>query len=731
MSHSDGASAIERLFNPRNVVLVGASDRAVDHWSRRVFDNLRRFGFAGPVIPVNPNRKEIWGAPCFPRLDALPEAPDHLAIFTPAETSLKVLREGAAAGARSATLYAAGFGEGGDEAGLRLAAKLREIIDDTGLTVVGPNCMGLGSGRSGFNTIPDETLQELAPSPIAVAAQSGALCASINRAVNELGLKIAYFASCGGQIGCKVSDFIDYFADAPELRVILCYIEAVPDAGRFLAAARRARANGKVVVAVKIGGTQSARDFALAHTGALVGASEAFDAVAGAAGVVRFHTLEDAIEAVEVLARAPLPRGGNIAVMTNSGALRNLIAEAADRTGATLASLSPATHDALAGTLGQPDITNPLDTKRTIPTAQYVACLDALVDAPEVDIVLAAEDLPLDDGAERRVANLRAIEPVAVRAAAAGKSVAVFSPFFVGKTEFGRAVRNELAHVPFLRGTERTLRIMRALADAGGRPTEAALSPSPAAPGEVARAWRERAAALDRPTALNEIESKALLRAYGIPMPREHRAQTAAEAVSAAQEIGFPVVLKAVAAKLPHKSDAGLVILGVSDAEAVRQAVATLTARAGALAAPLDGILVARQMSAGIETVLGIKRDVEMGPVVMFGLGGIWVELFRDASFAPAGLDHAQAIEMVRKTRAGRLIEGFRGKPGDMDALCQALIDLGRLALDLGDAIEAVDINPLLVCQRGKGAFALDALVVLRPPGKQAIREDRAGKVRR
>jgi acetyltransferase len=707
-------SAIERLFNPRNVALVGASDRT-DHWSRRVFDNLRRFGFAGKVFPVNPNRTEIWDVPCFPTLSALPETPDHIAIYTPAETSLQVLREGAAAGARSATFYAAGFGEGGDAAGLRLGEQLRAIIETTGITVIGPNCMGLANGKSGFSTIPDETLQPLAPSAVAVAAQSGALCASINRAVNELGLKISYFASCGGQIGCKVSEFIDYFADQPDLRVILCYIEAVPDAERFLAAARRARANGKTVVAVKIGGSETARAFALAHTGSLVGTAEAFEAVASAAGVVCFSTLEDALEAVEFLARAPLPSGCNIAVMTNSGALRNLITEAADRTGATLAPLSAATQAMLGKALGQADITNPLDTKRTIPTPQYVACVDALIAAPEVDILLAAEDLPLDDGAERRVANLRSREGGAARAKVAGKTVAAFTPFTISKTEYGRRVRAELPSVPFMRDTERTLRVIRALAEAGVRPGGTAPIAS-AVEADIVRAWRERAAALKQSTALNEVESKALLRAYGIAMPNERLVTTAAEADVAAREIGFPVVIKAVSAALPHKSDAGLVVLHVADADGVRQAVAALTARVSALNAPLDGILVAQQLSGGIETVLGVKRDVEMGPVVMFGLGGIYVELFKDVSFAPAGLDLARAEQMVRDTHAGRLLDGYRGgKPGDAGALCAALVGLGRLAQELGDIIEAIDINPFLVCERGRGGYALDGLVVLRP----------------
>jgi acyl-CoA synthetase (NDP forming) len=702
-------AGIERLFHPRNVVLVGASDRP-DHWSGRVYDNLKRFGFAGRVFAVNPNRSEIWGTPCFPDLKALPETPDHLVLFTPAETSLRVLRDAAAAGAQSATLYAAGFGEGGDPEGLALAAKLRTVLAETGLTIVGPNCMGVACGKSNFCSIPDETLQELAESPVAIAAQSGAICASLNRAINELGLKVGYFASCGGQIGCKVSDFIDYFAAQPELKVILCYIEGVPDAAHFLAAARRAHSNGKTVLAIKIGASETARAFALAHTGSLAGSTEAFEAVAATAGVVRLASIEDAIEAIELAARCRPPRGPRVAAVTNSGALRNLIAEAADRTGVPLAALSDTTRAALQEALKQSDITNPLDTKRTIATSQYVACLDALVNAPEVDVVLTAEELPRDDGAERRVANLRAVETIAQRAAVLGKPVAAFTPFITSATEYGRVVRAQIPNVPVMRDLERTLRVLRALAQSHRiRPER-----PPAPESDVARILRQHAAALEQPTALNEVESKSLLRAYGIPLPQEYLVGSSAKAVDAARRIGFPVVLKGVSAAIPHKSDAGLVRLNIRDDKAVATAHAELMAQAGKLGATLDGVLVAQQVAGGIECVLGVSRDPEMGPVVMFGLGGIFVELIKDVSFGAPGLDRDEALAMVKTTRASRLLEGFRGsKPGDRDALLDALVNLGRLAHELPDVIEAIDINPFMVCERG--AFALDGLVVLRP----------------
>ena len=556
------------------------------------------------------------------------------------------------------------------------------------------------------------------PSPVAIAVQSGAMATVINRAINDLGLKTGYLASCGSQLGCRISDFIDYFATLPELRVILCYIEGVPDAAHFLEAARRARATGKAIVAVKVGASETSRAAALAHTGSLAGSAEAFDAVAGSAGVIRFSSFEDAIEAVEFLARLPLPRGHNMAVMSNSGALRSLITEAAERAARRLATLSGATAASLGAILEQTE-TSPI---RSTPSAPFRrsntrACLDTLVDAPEVDIVLVAEDLPIDNSVDRRLGNLLSIEGISRRAESLGKTVAVFTPLLASPTDYGRSVREQIPHVPMLRGTERALRIVNTLARAGARPIHAGAFVARAAP--IRNSFAAGAPAPRRSMARprsTRSNSKALLAEFGIPLPPERLVQTPDEAVAAAQAIGFPVVLKAVSAALPHKSDAGLVCLNLTDAEAVRQAAATIAARASSLPATLDGMLVAKQVSGGTEVVLGVQRDVEMGPVVMFGMGGVMVELFKDVSFAPATLDRAQARAMVRATRAGAMLDGFRGrKPGDIDALCDALVSLGRLARDLGDVIEAVDINPLLVCEQG--VVALDALVVLRPPG--------------
>jgi acetyltransferase len=630
-----------------------------------------------------------------------------------------VLADGVRLGIGGVTIYAAGFGEGDDADGRRLAAELKAQMSDAGIAVVGPNCMGLACGGSRFSTIPDESLQELEPGPVAVITQSGALCTSINRAINDVGLKLAYLVSCGNQTVCTIADYIDYLADDPKLRVILCYVEGLPDAQRFFAATTRAHAKGKVTVVVKIGGSEAGRAAALAHTGSLAGNTKAFGTCARYAGIVRLDSLEDGIEAVEFLARTPLPGGERIAVMTNSGALRSLTTEAAERTGAKLAVFSEATRARLAKLLDDPRVGNPVDTKVTLPTAQYMSCVEAIATAPEVDVLLVAEDIPREAGLDRKVSNLQALDGWVAQRSGNGSEgkppIAMFSSLTFNATEYSAGLRNSLPHLPILREPEKTLRVVRALAAFGARRSATLAAGGPQGEATLIAAWTARAGKLANPTALNEAESKSLLAAYGIAAPAEKVVSTPEEAVVAARAIGFPVVLKAVASAVPHKSDAGLVLLGLADSEAVLSAAKTLVMRCRSLNAPLEGILIAQHVSDGLETVLGIHRDPEVGPVVMFGLGGVMVELFKDVAFGPPQLDHAAAGEMIDATRAGQLLAGFRGaKAGDRAAVCDALVNLGRLARDLGDVIDAVDVNPFLA--RGDGAFALDALVVLRPP---------------
>jgi acyl-CoA synthetase (NDP forming) len=694
---------IDALLAPRNVVLVGASDR---NWSVRVHENLRRFAFEGPVFLVNPNRDRLWDKPCYRTLADLPEAPDHLALFVPADQTLDILDD--ARGARSASLYAAGFGEGGDAHGLERAARLRGTLSRTRIAAVGPNCMGLAVGQSRLSTIPDEQLSALKPGPVAVLTQSGMLAQTLSRGVESTGHSLAYLISCGNQIGLTFADYIDRLAEDDDLRVIACYAEAVPDADRFFAAARKANRNGKTIVLVKIGGSKAARQAALAHTGAMAGGHAAFDALAREAGVVRVESLEDLVEAIAFLARAPRPRGRRVAVLTNSGAIKSLLTEAADSAGVVFPTLSETTQSQLLAAIPDAVPAAVYDTKKTISTDQYLASVRALHDDPNIDVVLVAEELPRAAGIDRKINNLRALDKwIATEAV---KPVAIFSPITLSESAYMQDIRAELINTPWLRDLSKSLRVIA---------RSAMLDLPPLKPGSITA---ERRAALQRlqqtrtrsgsAEALSEAASKQLLTLYGVALPPEEVVADVEQAERAAARIGYPVVLKAVSADVPHKSDAGLVLLGLNNAAAVRDAARTITSRCAAINAKLEGLLVARQMTGGIEMAAGIHRDPEMGHVIMVSLGGVWLEVFADSAFGPPGLDLARGRAMIASVKASQLLDGYRGAPAcDVEALANILVGLGQLALDFGDVLESVDVNPILV--RPDGAYALDGLVVL------------------
>ncbi len=315
-SQSGERSSVEKvaaLLDPRNVVLVGASDRP-GSWTTRVWRNLDRYNYGKPVYPFNPRRDEIWDTKCYRTMNDIPEPPDHLVILVPAKAVPGVLREGAAAGARSATVFSSGFDEIGTDEGRNFGDQLRAAIQETGMAVSGPNCLGNLAAASSFVTMPDDRPQVLKPGPVAIVGQSGGLAMAIKRTLEERGVNTGYVVTSGNEAGLTTADYIRFFTADPNTKVIVSYLEAVHDRDGFLDACRAARAAGKPVIVMKLGTSEEGRSAALAHTGGLAGAIAAFDAVAGAAGAIRVGTLDDVVEVTEYLIHAPLPKAQTIPV---------------------------------------------------------------------------------------------------------------------------------------------------------------------------------------------------------------------------------------------------------------------------------------------------------------------------------------------------------------------------------------------------------------------------------
>ncbi|HEX2724900.1 MAG TPA: acetate--CoA ligase family protein [Beijerinckiaceae bacterium] len=710
---------VEALTAPGNVVLVGASDRP-GGWAARVWRNLNHYKFPGNLHLINPRRDEIWERPCYPDFASMPEPPDHMVVLVPAAQVPEVLRAGAAAGARSATIFSSGFGEAYDEEGLELGRQLRQAIRDTGLGVSGPNCMGNICARSGLVTLTEDRPLKLSPGPVALVGQSGGVMIFVNQALEERGIAAEYLITSGNEAGLTVADYIAFFASEPEIKVILVYIEALKDAKSFASACRVARQAGKSVVAMKLGQSQAGRAAAMAHTASLAGSMEAFDALAADIGVIRAETLDDAVEITELLAHTGAPKGTRLGAVTLSGAYRGLLLDAAERNGLTFPTLAPETKARMDAVLAVGSlVSNPVDGGFGVLTSEdtYRACLDALQADPNVDMVLLQESVPRQPGSARAERYIRLVGDYA---AAAAKPTAFVTLTSHGHTDYSRALRAEAPRVSFLQEANKALRAIGAAARASQLEALAPDGPAIRAPSEGERlaCERVRASARSGAASLNEAESKALLRAYGFALPAEELTVSADAAVSAARRIGYPVVMKGVSPTLLHKSDAGAVMLGVAGDDAVRAAWASIFANVQAYGHPdpLEGVLVAEQVSGGIELALGVHRDPEIGLVVMAGAGGVLLELIKDASFAVPPITPDKARNLLAQTRVAKLMAGYRGaRPSDTDAVVQALLALGRIADDLRDVVESIDINPFVALEQG--GRVLDALVVLRNVG--------------
>ncbi|HXQ51616.1 MAG TPA: acetate--CoA ligase family protein [Stellaceae bacterium] len=713
---------VAALTSPRNVAIVGASDRPAS-WAMRVWQSLGRHGFDGAVYPVNPGRSEIWGGRCYADLKSLPEPPDHLAILVPAPGVAAALREGAAAGARSATVFSSGFGEASDPAGLERRRELAAAIAETGLAVSGPNCMGNICGRSKLVTLTDTRSMRVGPGPVAMAGQSGGVMLFTHSVLEERGLGAGYLITSGNEVGLSVADYIAFFAAEPEVKIILCYIEAVADVAKFKAACRLAQQAGKPVIVHKLGQSAAGQAAALAHTGSLAGSAEAFDAVTAELGVIRVATLDDAVELIELLLHTKTPKGRRLGAITLSGAYRGLLLDAAGQTGLAFPPLAPETEAKLNVLLSVGSlVSNPLDGGFGVLSSEatYLACVEALDRDPNIDMLLLQEELPRAPGGERTEAYLRGVEHYVT--SRAEKPIAFVSVLSHSHSDYSRALRAGLPHVSFLHESTKALRAIDLAVRRVERSAPAAAAVPRHAVDRVAIERLMAQARVDAPVALGEAQSKELLRLYGIATPREALVTSPSEAAREAAAIGYPVVLKIVASSIAHKSDIGGVELGLrGEAELLAGYDRILgNLRARGLGAG-DGMLVCQQISGGVELALGLHCDPEMGLVVMAGGGGLLLELMKDVAFASPPLDRDKARVLLARTRVSRLLDGYRGAPRcDIDAAVDALVALGRIALDLEGKIESIDINPFVALPERQGGMALDALVVLGPRVRRA-----------
>lgn len=714
-----GASGVAALLSPRNVAIVGASDRP-GSWSITVNNSLKRIGFKGSIFPVNPRNETIWGGePCYKDLASLPEPPDHVVVLVPGRAVIDTIRAAGVAGARSATVFSSGFGEGGDEEGRRLGAELRAAIAEARIAVSGPNCLGNLAAPSNFMTLTDRRIGELKRGPVAIFGQSGGIVTAIYRSLTNRGVQPGHALTVGNEAGLNSADYIEYFTQDADTSVIACFIEAIREPERFRAACLAARDAGKPVVAMKIGGSEASRSAALAHTGSLAGSLQCFDAVAEAIGIIRVDTIDDMTEVVEVLTHGKRPNGARVGAITFSGGLKGLLLEAAERNRVTFPPLQETTLARLGDVLGVgTSLGNPLDAGFAALSSKeaYFKCIEIMQDDPGLDQIVVQEELPTAEGVNDKAANLRVVNDMA--AAPGAKPIAVVSMASYMYTDYSRAFREGFRRLPVLHEVDKSLKALRRVGEWSAASLRDATARAPASPPpEAAQILARAAPSASGYRTLSEADSKALLAIYGIAAPKEAFASNADAAIAAAGAIGYPVVLKLVSADVQHKTDVGGVLIGVADEAGVRAGFEKIRAALAAKApnAAFDGVLVARQIGRGVELVIGVQRDPEVGPVVMFGSGGVLLEVARDVAFGAVPMTRDGALRLIERTGAARLLAGFRGAaPCDLNAVADAVAAVSRLAADFADEIESVDVNPLVAIPDERGVWALDALVVLR-----------------
>src|SRR5579863_10094182 len=566
---------IHAMLHPRNIVVVGATDKP-GNYAERIWTNLIKYGFKGGLYPLNSKRESIWGVPCYKDFASLPDKPDHVLVMVPARFAVQVVRDAAAAGARSATIVTSGFSELQDAESQRLAVELQQAIRETGLAVTGPNCLGnLSAGEKLFTNI-DDRIVTMEQGPVAIAGQSGAIVMAIRQALEDRAVGVGYMVTTGNEAGLETTDLMQYFAIDPSIRVIVVYLEGVRDTKAFRDACKAARTAGKPVIALKLGASEGGRAAAMAHTGALAGSIETFDAISTREGVIRARGMDELIETTECFVHAELPKGGRLAAVTLSGGKRGLLIDAFAGAGLNFAPLSQSASDKLAKMLGPGSIVgNPLDAgfAAVVDPSVYIQSIKIMIDDPDTDIVIIDAELPKAPH-ELRERNLRLVDGMA---ASANKPVIYISTMSIGFTEFTKGLRKSLPHIAVMQGLDRAVGAIKSLieyAELAKDVPEIVSSSTASARATLARTLKHAKGA-----ALDEVASKKLLKAYGIPVSKEAVARTALEAVKIARRIGFPVVAKVVSDDILHKSDVGGVVLNIGNAAGVRKAFEQISAR--------------------------------------------------------------------------------------------------------------------------------------------------------
>lgn len=705
--------SFDPIFKARSIAIYGASNSPIKVGGRPL-RYLKEQDYKGEIYPINPNYETVQGIRCYPTVDDIPYGVDLVIIAVPASVTLEALRHCVQQGIKAAVVLTAGFAEAGPE-GKAMQEEMRQLANESGMIILGPNCLGVMNITdhipATFATVLDE--KDIIPGEISLISQSGAFGAHILGMAQRQKVGFNYWVTTGNEVDLQLNDCIEYVAKDDHTSVIASYVEDARNGEKFMRALDACLEREKPVVMMKVGKSESGAKAAMSHTGALAGSYQMYEAVFKQKGVIQPENLNELLDFASILTQKKEVSGNHIAVITVSGGAGVMITDKCEENGLTLARFQGDTEEQLKAVLPAfAAVKNPVDV-----TAQAVGNPELFGQA--VDICLK------DSSVDALIIYLGLLKSVGLAAAKKIVEVAKQSdkPVIVTWVAGPQDAIDELRKNNIM-VFEEPMRAVRALGKlityrlfVQERKKNLPISVAEEKKDYSALKQKLRQIALSRKS-LSEFESRQVLEAFGIPVVKGNRAYTMEEAVSLAESIGYPVVVKINSAFVPHKSDVGGVVLNVRSAEEVRAAYTKITESVRkhlGNEVALDGVLVQKMERFNAETFIGVKSDPVFGPAIAFGMGGVFIEVFKDVSLRIAPIDRYEATRMLNEVRSKKILDGVRGmKESDKEAIIDILTKVSYMAYELRDYVAELDINPLFVFEKGSGAVAGDALIALK-----------------
>ncbi len=695
---------LKGLFSPESVAVIGAS-RSAGKLGYEVLKNLIDSGYKGTIFPVNPKADQILGLKCYPSIVDIKERVELAIIMIPARFVLDTLTQCGERGVKAAVVISAGFRETGHE-GLMAEKKMAQIAQEYDMAILGPNCLGFIDTNTPINASFAASMP--LRGAISFMSQSGALCTAILDMSFGRGVGFSSFVSLGNKAHLDEIHMLDHWAQDENTRVVLAYLEGISDGAKFLQTARTFTKN-KPLIAVKAGVTSAGSKAVSSHTGSLAGSEKAYEAAFKQAGVIRARSVEDLFDLAVALARQPLPENDQVAVVTNAGGPGIMATDALERSGLRLAQLSQKSMQMLSETLpSAASVINPVDVLGDALADRYQLALEILSKDPNVGaiiVILTPQIMTQVEDTAKAVVLVSKTCHKPILACFMGEAHIESGIKILNKNMIPNYIYPERAVLALKAMVEQKRWQQRPL------PQIQSFEVTKAPVAEVFEKARERGR-----LEIGEAEARFVLKSYGIPMPQSRLCKTPDEAVQFAEQIGYPVVMKIASPDILHKTDIGGVKLGITGPQDVKDSFDLLVLRTLRYMpdAEIWGCLVQKQVMGGTEIIIGMNRDPQFGPLVMFGLGGIYVEVLKDVSFRIAPFSKEDAWEMISEIRSSRLLYGVRGQPrSDLETLVETLLKVSQLVTDFPEIVE-LDINPLVVFPEGRGVMGLDMRMVIR-----------------